>query len=485
MLVQDTISHNHRIIPLVLAGIARLLLPRSIPPDIERLLIPHLSTRKKYLAMCVEPPLNSVRCELAATMVASGLTFVYNTSDQRQIDEFDDHTSHWITRWTQTTCSALPEERTHAWRTLHACLTEIGFLTDPLPVDNSPNAYLVAFTLALLGTNHNTQAEKASLRKALRCLRSNPGINFSILHPEAVSELVTRLLQEPQWKTDCPHITRWFLAHARHIGAVDGSSITEWICDLEGNMPSVEEDDTDTKAAYAKLGYVWDTTFDSWIKETPAGKFRHGWKASPRISIMDPSSSPGVIPGSDDSGFCSGETSSLAEYEHTPKTRVHPPVRHIQVSSPMVKMHSFSSPYMKSPAIKSSITPRNIWKVKHVTRKALVKSAIITPLQPIKVTQPSTTDSIDPLDDIEDLDRSTPVLPKRVIQVGDFMDASSPGHSPSEEEENDPLAGDFSDVSFDRPWPGSSAETVRANKRKAQNASSPLQNGRSKRQHLR
>jgi hypothetical protein len=442
-----------------------------------------MSNRKKYLAMCADPPLHPVQCELAATMVASGLAFVYNTSDQRQIDDFDDHTSRWITRWTQTTCSAMPEERTHAWQTLYSCLTDIGFLTDPLPVDNSPNAYLVAFTTALLDTNFNTQGEKASLRKALRCLRSNPGIDFSILHPEAVGELMTRLSQEPQWTTDCPHITRWFLAHATRIGTAHGPSIAEWIRALEENMPGVEEDDTDTKVAYAKLGYVWDTTFDSWIKETPAGKFRHGWKASPQTSVMGSISSPGAIPGSDDSGFCSGKASSPAEYEPTPKTRGHAPVR--QLSSPMIKMHSFSSPYMNSPAIKSSITPRNLWKVKHVTGKPLSKSAIITPLQSIKATQPSTADSIDPLDDIEELDRSTPVLPKRVIQVGESTDASSPVHSPSEQDEYDPLAGDFSDGSFDRPWPGSSAETVRANKRKAQNASSPLQNGRSKRKHIR
>jgi hypothetical protein len=483
MLVQDMIDHNHRTIPLLLAGITRLLSPRSIPPDIERLLIPHMSNRKKYLAMCVEPPLHSVRCELAATMVASGLSFVYNTSDQRQIDDFDDHTSHWIRGWTKIACTAMPEERTHAWQTLYSCLTDIGFLTDPLPVDNSPNAYLVAFAIALLDINHNTQAENASLRKALRCLRSNPGIDFSILHPEAVGELVTQLLQEPQWKTDCPHITRWFLAHATRIGAASDPSIAEWIRELEESMRDVEEDDTDTKVAYAKLGYVWDTTFDSWIKETPAGKFRHGWKASPQTSVMGPSSSPGTIPGSDDSGFCSGKASSPAEYEPTPKTRGHAPVR--QLSSPVVKMHSFSSPYINSPAIKSSITPRNIWKVKHVIGKPLFKSAIITPLQPIKATQPSTIDSIDPLDDIEELDRSTPVLPKRAVQVGDLTDASSPVRSPSEQDENDPLAGDFSDVSFDMPWPGSSAETVRATKRKAQNASSPLQNGRLKRQHLR
>lgn len=485
MLVQDTIDHDYRKIPLVLAGIARLISPRSIPPDIERMIITHMSNRKKYLAMGIEPPIHSVRCELAATMVASGLSFVYNASDQRQIDDFDGHTARWITRWTQTNCSAMPEERTFAWRTLYECLADIGFLTDPLPVDNSPNAYLAAFTIALLDTNYNTQVEKASLRKALRCLRSNPGIDFNILHHEAVGPLVAKLLQEPQWKMDCPHITRWFLAHSTRLRAVsaDEPLIAAWVYELDENMPEVEEHDTDTKVAYAKLGYVWDTTFDSWIKETPAGKFRNGWEVFPGSSITDQSSSPGRMPSSEDSGFCSGKASSPAEYEPSPPTRKQPPSR--LLNSPVVKMQTFSSPFVNSPAIKSSITPRNIWKVKQVTGKSLLKSAIITPLQPKRATQPTTSDSIDPLDDIEELDRSTPVLPERVIHAADSTDTSSPAYAQSDQDDNDPLAADFSDVSFDRPWPGSSAETIRANKRKAQNASSPLQNGRSKRQHLR
>ena len=435
--------------------------------------------------MSIAPAVDSVRCELASTMVANGLSFVYNSSDQRQIDDFDVHTTRWITLWARSNCSAPPEERTAGWQTLYACLTDIEFLQDPLPVDNSPNTYLIALVIALLDTSYNTRMEKASLRKALRCLRSNPGIDFNTLHPEAVGELVVRLLEETQWKMDCPHITRWFLAHAVRIGtiAADEASIIEWICDLDANMLKVEEHDTDTKAAYARLGYVWDTTFDSWIKETPAGKFRHGWKSSLESSIIEPSSSPITTTSSEDSGFCSGEASIPAEYQPSPPVRVHPSLR--LPASPVVKMHSFSSPFANSPAVRSSITPRNIWKFKQVPDKPLPKSAVITPLQPMKAMQPSTTDSIDPLDDIEELDRSTPMLPKRVIHVGESTDASSPLHSPSDQDENDPLAADFSDVSLDRPWPGSSPETIRTNKRKAQNGSSPLRNARAKRQHLR
>lgn len=469
----------------MLAGIASLITPKSIPPEIERIIIPYMSNRKKYLAMSIAPGLDSVRCEFAATMVANGLCFVYNSSDQRQIDGFDGHTTRWITLWARSNRSAPPEERTAGWQTLYACLTDIGFLKDPLPVDNSPNTYLVALVIALLDTTYNTRIEKASLRKALRCLRSNPGIDFNTLHPEAVAELVVRLLDEPQWKTDCPHITRWFLAHAVRIGtiAADEASILEWIWDLDANMPKVEEHDTDTKAAYARLGYVWDTTFDSWIKETPAGKFRHGWKSSLESDIIGPSSSPSTMPSSEDSGFCSGEASSPADYQPSPPVRKHSSPW--LPASPGVTIHSFSSPFANSPAVRSSITPRNIWKFKQVPNKPLPKSAVITPLQPMKAMQPSTNDSIDPLDDIEELDRSTPMLPKRAIHVGESTDASSPLYSPSDQDENDPLAADFSDASFDRSWPGSSAKTIRAKKRKAQNGSSPLRNVRAKRQHLR
>lgn len=447
-----------------------------------------MSNRKKYLVMCSDTTALPIHCKIAATMVACGLNFTYNTADQRQIDEFDAHTSHWFTLWTESICSATMEEKTHAWRTLYQCLADIGFLADPLPVDNSPNVYLATFAICLLDTTYNTQDENAMLRRALRCLRSNPGIDFNTIHPAAVLDLTARLLQQPQWKTDCPHFTRWFLAHALRSGTVDShqDTIAKWIDELEVSMPEVEELDVDTKNAYAKLGYVWDTTFDCWIKQTPNLKSRNNLgqpKACPSLSYL--SSSPCGLENSEDSGFYSGDRSSPTVYRPssppTPLMTHRPSIS----SSSTVKMHAFSSPFMNSPIVKSSVTPKNILKRRHTSLKqSIAQSVCATPLQSTKMMQPSTGESIDPLDDIEELDKTTPVLPKRVKAPAKLAFSDNP---PSEQDENDPLADHFSDTPLGSPWNACkpTPRPIQASKRKATNLFSPAPEGLSKRRHLR
>jgi hypothetical protein len=488
--VQDTIEHDYRKLPLVLTGISSTIAPRSIPLEIERIVIPHMAHRKKYLAMCVQPTSIPIHCELAASMVARGLDFTYNSADQRQIDDFGDHTGRCLTLWTEAICSATVEEQTLAWGMLSRCLTNIGFLADPLPVENSPIVYLVAFAICLLQTTYNTQDENALVRKALRCLRSNPGIDFSILHPTAVSEFTCRLLEEPQWKTDCPHFIRWFLAHALRIGAVDSQtdSIAIWISELEAIMPEVEELDIDTKEAYAKLGYVWDTTFDSWIKQTPA---KSGPSLSRRArcqSPVDMSSSPAPEMHSEDSGFYSQDRSSPSMYRSssppTPVAAYHSIVT-ATPAAPVVKLHTFSSPFMNSPVVKSSITPKNIIKNRLIQLKQPVSSAtLVTPLHPTKKIMPSTSESLDPLDDIEELDKTTPSLPRRVIVDAD---STMSDDSTLEQDENDPLAVGFSDAPLDSPLTAYEAtpRPAHAMKRKATVVSSPLRPDWSKRPHLR
>lgn len=486
-LVRDIIVSDYRKIPLVLTGVAGIIFPRKIPMDIQTIVISHMSNRKKYLAMSLDPTSLPLHCELGASMVAHGLDFTYNTADQRQIDEFGDHTARWVTLWTKSTCSATEEEKTHAWATLNRCLIDIGFLSDPLPVDNSPHVYLVAFAICLLDTTHSMRDENASLRKALRCLRSNPGIDFNILHPEAVTEFAIKLLKEPQWKTDCPHLTRWFLSHALRCGAVDlhQNTIAEWIEELESIMPEVEELDVDTKNAYAKLGYVWDTTFDSWIKQTPTVKFGRSLGRPARCPSHSDLSSPVPQVNSEDSGFYSEARSSPSAYRSSsPPT---PVIQHRSSvsSNPAVKVHAFSSPFMNSPIVKSSLTPKNILKNRHANLKQPVQAAtLITPLHPTKKIQPSTGESIDPLDDIEEIDKTTPVLPKRVVA---HIEAIMSYDDTSEQDENDPLADNFSESTLGSPWHAndSTPKANRADKRKVTVVSSPLRSDWSKKRHLR
>lgn len=454
--------------------------------DIERIVISHMSNRKKYLAMCVDPTSLPMHCELAASMVAHGLDFTYNTADQRQIDDFGDHTARWLTLWTESIGSAMVGEKTHAWATLNRCLTDIGFLSDPLPVDNSPNVYLVAFAICQLDTTYNTQEANSLLRKALRCLRSNPGIDFNILHPAAVTEFAIRLLEEPQWKTDCPHFTRWFLSHALRCGAVDWhqNTIASWIDELEALMPEVEELDVDTKNAYAKLGYVWDTTFDSWIKQSPTVKFGRSLSRPARCqSQSDLGSSPVPQVNWEDSGSYSQDRSSPSAYRSSsPAT---PVIQHrSSVSSKAVKVHAFSSPFMNSPIVKSSLTPKNILKSRHANYQQMQTATHVTPLHPTQKIQPSTSESIDPLDDIEELDKTTPSLPKRAFA---HIEATMSDDETSEQDENDPLANHFSNSTLGSPWNAydPTPRASRVDKRKVTVASSPLRPDWSKKRHLR
>lgn len=484
--MQDIIEHDYRKLPLVLTGIGSTIAPRRTPLDIERIVISHMSNRKKYLAMCVDPGSLPMNCELAASLVANGLDFTYNSADQRQTDDFGNHTARWLTLWTQSICSATIEEKTNASATLSRCLNDIGFLSDPLPVDNSPVVYLVAFAICLLETTYKAQDENLLLRKALRCLRSNPGIDFDILPPRAVSEFTSRLLEEPQWKTDCPHFTRWFLAHAMRIDVLESQSgsVASWITELETIMPEVEELDVDTKNAYAKLGYVWDTTFDSWIKQTPS---KPGPSLSRRAACQNPvESSPVPEVESEDSGFYSADRSSPSMYlsSSPPKPMaMRRPSHSVTPPAPAAKVHRFSSPFIKSPVVKSTITPKNLLKNRHAhLKRPVITAALVTPLHPTKKNQPNTGESIDPLDDIEELDKTTPALPRRVIVDVDYTMSDDLA---SEQDENDPLADDFSDVPLGSAWNAYDSTPKPAVKRKAKEISSPLRPEWSKRQHLR
>lgn len=471
--VEAIMTHNPTIAPLILNGIADLLSPKRVSPQVERVILAHMSNRKKYLALHPTLMGGIVQCELAATMVAAGLHFTYNTDNQRQIEDLDSYRFQWISLWTETIPSASAIEEDKAWLKLYKCLVDIGFLTDSLPVDNSPDIYLVALVVALLDTLNTRSSETALLRKSLRCLRSNPDIDFSILHPSVLPLLGGRMLQDPRWQTECPHITRWFLAHLQRNESClhHNLEISSWIPELEIHMRAVEELDVETRIAYRKLGYVWDTTFDCWVHMTPrakkAGIPSRVSNQDDLISESDGSSSGGSSssnssPKSERSTTFSGDRSSPTVYMPTssPTRTVFsvsstPRITISASSHSIARTPAFSSPFFNSPLVKSTIAPRDLLKMKrrNLTNSVLTQPLYATPLQPTRSIQTNTVESIDPLDDIEELDKSTPVLPKRIsIRSQTPRQLKQLDEPSSELDDSDPLADRFSDLPLEHAW---------------------------------
>ncbi|KAJ9095588.1 hypothetical protein QFC21_005459 [Naganishia friedmannii] len=472
----DTMTNNSPIAPLVLSGIVNLLLPQRVPPEVERVIIAHMSNRRKYLALHPTLMGGIVHCELAASMVAAGLHFTYKTDNQRQIEDLDSYRAQWISLWTGTIPSASVLEEDKAWLKLYESLADVGFLSDPLPVDNSPDVYLVTLVIALLDTLNTRNNETALLRKSLRCLRSNPEIDFSILHPSVLRILGGRMLKDSRWKTECPHITRWFLAHLlRNESCLHHKpEISSWISDLEFHMREVEELDVETRAAYGKLGYVWDTTFDCWVHLTPrvkTGAIYNG-ASDQDDSMSDSQSSSNNSSSARSQGstsfsgrstiFRSDRSSSTVYMTTSPPT---PTARPEAISctpqiaacgggSSISRTPAFSSPFFNSPLVKSTISPRDLLKKKRaVAGNVLARSVYATPLQPTRSIHTNTVESLDPLDDIEELDKTTPVLPKRISVRSDAPRLLKRLDQPSSELDNsDPLADGFSDLPLEYTW---------------------------------
>lgn len=461
---------NSVIAPLVLSGIVDLLSPKRVPLEVERVIMAHMSNRKKYLSL--QPTLMDgiVHCELAASMVAAGIHFTYNTDNQRQIEDLDSYRVRWISLWTETIPLASAMEEDNAWRKLYECLADVGFLSASLPVDNSPDVYLVTLVIALLDTLNSRNSETALLRKSLRCLRSNPDIDFSILHPSVLSLLGGRMLQDSRWKTECPHIARWFLAHLQRSESClhYKPEMSSWIAELEVNMRKVEEFDNETKMAYRKLGYIWDSTFDCWVHMTPRSKTATRYdEASDQDDLLSDSgssSSGSTSVGSETSTTFSGDRSSPTVYLPTsPPTPTACPntisprphaVASYRSSSPVSRTPAFSSPFIRSPIVKSTMSPRDLLKRKRdVASIVLSRSVYATPLQPTRCIIPNTIESIDPLEDIEELDKTTPVLPKRVSVRSEAPQLLTQLDQPSSElGDSDPLADRFSDLPLEYTW---------------------------------
>ncbi|KAJ9114990.1 hypothetical protein QFC22_005318 [Naganishia vaughanmartiniae] len=473
IVLEDTMTTNSAIAPLILSGIVDLFSPKRAPLEVERVIIGHMSNRKKYLALHPTLMDGIAHCGLAASMVAAGIRFTYNTDNQRQIEDLDSYRARWISLWTQTLPSASVVEEDEAWLKIFECLTDVGFLSDSLPVDNSPDVYLVTLVVALLDTLNTRSSQTALLRKSLRCLRSNPDIDFNVLHPSVLPILGGRMLREPRWKTECPHMTRWFLAHLQRNEdcLYYRSEILCWISELEVRMPEVEELDVETRMAYRKLGYVWDTTFDCWVHMTPRAKMDVRYSGdSDQDDLMSDcgsgsssSSSGGSSAGSERSMTFNGDRSSPTV--HMPTSPPTPPAVTITTSckpqvatcgsrSPISRIPAFSSPFVKSPFVRSTMSPRDLLGSKRITTdKILARSVYATPLQPTRKIQSNTVESIDPLDDIEELDKTTPVLPKRISIRSERPRLLKELDQPSSElDGSDPLADQFSDLPLEFTW---------------------------------
>ncbi|KAJ9103378.1 hypothetical protein QFC19_004477 [Naganishia cerealis] len=250
-------------------------------------------------------------------------------------------------------------------------------------------------------------------------------------------------------------------------------------------MPEVEERDVETRKAYGKLGYVWDTTFDCWVHMTPQGKTEPMDEASsPDADDRGAASSRSRSANVESSTTFSGDRSSPTAYMPTsPPTMTMQQNISLRGSSPISKTPTFSSPFIQSPFVRSTVTPKHLLKSKHKkTNSVLARSVYATPTQPMRTVAPNTVESIDPLDDIEELDKTTPVLPKRVsVRSEAPRPLKQLEHPSSELDGTDPLVDGFSDIPLEHVWmPINVPPSISSSKRKA---TAPLESLHLKKRH--